>query len=85
MVNEPALRDALLALAEIEKRQLELLVSLMAEIAAVRDAFHGLDPTFDDTFAMKRQEVLKNMLPSFAGLVGSLELLSQKLASGEVC
>lgn len=85
MVNEPALKDALLALAEIEKRQLELQVSLMAEIAAVRNAFQGLDPTFADTFALKRQEVLKNITPSFAGLVFALEEITRKLKSGDVC
>ena len=58
MINEPALKDALLALTEIAKNQYELIVSAMVEVAAVRDAVHGLDPTFDDTLAAKRQRAL---------------------------
>jgi hypothetical protein len=85
VINEPALRDALLALTEVAKRQAELLVSLTAEVAAVRDSMKGLDPTFDDTFAMKRQQVLQKQLPSYGGLIFSLEEITRKLKSGEVC
>lgn len=85
MISEPALKDALLALTGIAKSQLELQVSSMAEIAAVRESVKGLDPTFDDTLAAKREQVLKDILPSTKGLAFVLEEITRKLKDGEVC
>ena len=85
MINEPALRDALLSLTEIAKGQYELMVSSMVELAALRETVHGLDPTFDDTLAMKRQQALQNTLPSTTGLVAIFDALTRQLKAGDVC
>jgi hypothetical protein len=85
VINESALKDALLALTEIAKNQYELIVSSMSEIAAVREAVRGLDPTFDDTLATKRQQALQNILPITTRSVAILDGLARKLKDGEVC
>ena len=85
MINEDALRDTLVAFTNVAKAQIELVVSAMAEITAVRESIRGLDPTFDETFAQKRQQALERVLPSAKSLIAALEAISQKLVSGEVC
>jgi hypothetical protein len=85
MINETALRDALSALTEIAKRQLELIVAEMAELSAIRETVRGLDPTFADTLAAKRQQASQNVLPLMKHTVVRLDELTRKLKAGEVC
>jgi uncharacterized protein (DUF2236 family) len=84
MVNERNLKDALVALVEIMKTQLELTASAMTELSAVTSTVRVLDPTFDDTLALKRQQALQSTLPAFAGAVEMLNLLAQKMKTDVV-
>ena|ERR1035441_10048061 len=56
MLNETVLKDALVSMAE-QYRFLYLVQSdLIDEIASLREAVRGLDPTFDEVLAQKRKE-----------------------------
>jgi hypothetical protein len=62
MVNENALRDVLVTLAEISRDQYRLLVDLASEIAALEKAVSALDPTFADSFVIRRQQAAQKLL-----------------------
>jgi hypothetical protein len=81
MVNEPELKSALLSLVEVLKSHTEKLFSLEIELAAVRESVRALDPTFDDALAQKREKIREKAFPSVAGLVGTLQLLTQKMTN----
>lgn len=83
MLNEKKLKEALKAFVKIIKTQIEMNVSLTIELSAVRETVRGLDPTFDDTLAEKRRTASQNTLPSIAGLVAAVDLLTAKL--NEIC
>ena len=85
MINESALRKTLLVLTDIAKGQYELIVSSMIELAALRETVRGLDPTFADILATKREQALQNALPITPELVARLDDLTRILKSGEVC
>jgi len=55
MINENALRDALVALATQCKTQQDLLSHVMDEVAALRETVRGLDPTFSDVLDVQRK------------------------------
>jgi hypothetical protein len=55
MVNESELRDTLLAVIETNKKLATAISVALSEVAAVREAIRGLDPTFSDNLA-KHQE-----------------------------
>jgi hypothetical protein len=56
MINEKALKDVLVTLAEINKSQYVLLMDLGSEIAALKQTMRGLDPTFSETFDRRKKE-----------------------------
>lgn len=55
MVNEPALRDALLALVTQGRASYVMLSALMNELASLRETVRGLDPTFGDVMEIKQK------------------------------
>jgi hypothetical protein len=84
MINENALRDVLVNLAEISKRQYSLLVDLTGEIAALEQTMRALDPTFADTFALRRKEAVQKALASSQTALAQYDQLILKMKSGLV-
>jgi hypothetical protein len=85
MINEEALRDALLALAEQHKTNYLMLSALMNEIAALRETVRGLDPTFTEVLEDRRaksqeagREILREQIMFFDQIIS-------RLKNGEVC
>lgn len=85
MVNEMALRDALMALTNNCKTNYVMLSSVLAEIAAVRETVRGLDPTFDDVLARKQKEVMESQAVTVRTVIAAYDVLLQRLSGGEVC
>ncbi|HEX4075918.1 MAG TPA: hypothetical protein VHX49_11005 [Candidatus Acidoferrales bacterium] len=84
MIKESALRQTLLVLTDVAKGQYELIVSSMIELAALRETVRGLDPTFADVLATKREQALRNALPITPELVARLDELTRILKSEEI-
>jgi hypothetical protein len=57
VINETALRDTLIILAENVKKHHEILSLAMDEIAALRETVRALDPTFDDVFRNRKADL----------------------------
>jgi len=83
MINEPALRDALLALAEQNKTQYVMLSAVLDEVAALREAVRGLDPTFADVLEQKRKETSTSQ--EQIAVIRLLNETIRRLKGGEVC
>jgi len=83
MINEAALRDALLALTEMQKGNDLMNFSLLGEVAALRETVRALDPTFDDVLKQKREEH-STSAELLAALAGCNEII-RRLKAGEVC
>ena len=83
MINENALRDALLALAEQNKLQYVMASAILDEVAALRETVRGLDPTFDDVLAQKKQE--HSTAQEQVTVLRLLNEIIRRLESGEVC
>jgi hypothetical protein len=84
VIKESALRQTLLVLTDVAKGQYELIVSSMIELAALRETVRGLDPTFADVLATKREQALQNALPITPELVARLDELTRILKSEEI-
>ncbi|MFY9690342.1 MAG: hypothetical protein WA369_03930 [Candidatus Acidiferrales bacterium] len=84
MIKDSALRQTLLVLTDVAKGQYELIVSSMIELAALRETVRGLDPTFADVLATKREQALQNALPITPELVARLDELTRILKSEEI-
>ena len=74
-------KDAFIGLYNALKTQLELTASAMAEIAAVRQSFQALDPTFADTFEAKRLSALQRVLPTLRQPIAYIDALILKIES----
>ncbi len=83
MINENALRDVLIALAEQAKTQHDVLSHLMDEVAALRQAVQGLDPTFDDVFRERKADLTSARMRRLAAQ--QFDDLIRRLKVGEVC
>ena len=83
MINERALRDTLLALAEQDKNNYVMISSILDEVAALRETVRGLDPTFDEILAMKRAE--NNTADIARAVLKGCDLIIQRLKDGYVC
>jgi hypothetical protein len=84
MVNENALRDALVTLAEISKRQYEFSAELAHEIAALRETMRPLDPTFVEIFEKRRKQAAQATAISEKGVLAQYETIIQKMKEGLV-
>ena len=56
MIDESALKETLLYLAEDNRTNYIMIASLTNEIAALREAVRGLDLTFPEVLEVKRDE-----------------------------
>ena len=84
MINENALRDVLVTLAEINKSQYSLIVDLTGEVAALERTVSALDPTFADTFAQRRKQSVQKALASSQTALARYDNLIQKMKDGLV-
>jgi hypothetical protein len=66
MINESLLRDAVIGLSEDAKALYAILGTLIDEVAALRQTVRGLDPTFDEVLAQKRQQNQDGVLAQVA-------------------
>lgn len=56
MVNEKMLLEALIGAFDYIKAQYGVTSAIMGEVAALRQAVRGLDPTFDEVMEQRRKE-----------------------------
>ncbi len=85
MINENALRDALLALATDGRSNYVMISSVLNEFAAIREMVRGLDPTSADTLDQKRQEAAQSDAESTSAVIARYDETIRRLYSGEVC
>ena len=85
MINENALRDALLALATDGRSNYVMISSALNELAAVREIVRGLDPTSTDALDQKRQEAAQSDAESARAVIARYDEIIRRLYDGEVC
>jgi hypothetical protein len=83
VINESALKDALLALAEQNKVQYAMISLVLDEVAALRETVRGLDPTFSEVLEQKRKE--SSTAQERVAVLRSMNEIIQRLKDGEVC
>jgi hypothetical protein len=83
MINEPALRETLISLADLCKTQYAMLSVMMDEVAALRETVRGLDPTFSDVLEQKRKDQSSETI-RLAALQGYNGII-RGLKDGNVC
>jgi hypothetical protein len=85
MINEPALKDALLALAEQNKTQYVMLSTVLNEVAALRETVRGLDPTFSEVLEDRRKQSQEDTREVVLQTLRLLNEIIHRLQAGEVC
>lgn len=85
MINENALRDALLALATDGRSNYVMISSVLNELAAVREIVRGLDPTSTDALDQKCQEAAQRDAESARVVIARYDEIIRRLYDGEVC
>lgn len=85
MINEPALRDALAALANQNKSQYIMLSTMLAELTALRETVRGLDPTFSEILEDRRRKAAAENTAIAAAIIQQYDVILQRLKNGEVC
>ncbi len=85
MVNESALRDALLALTEDAKSHYLVFSALNTEIEALRETVRALDPTFADVMAQKTKEIEAKNAAIVQAVIAGYDEKFQKIQNGYVC
>ena len=85
MIDESALKETLLYLAEDNRTNYIMIASLVNEIAALREAVRGLDPTFADVLEQKRDESEAIGDEKIRASIAAYDLIIQKLREGHVC
>ncbi len=85
MINENALRDALLALATDGRSNYVMISSVLNELTALRETVRGLDPTFADILERKRQESVQGDAEVVKTVIAQYDEIIRRLMSGEVC
>jgi len=85
MINENALRDALLALAQDGKSHYLMFSEMLTEVAALRDSVRGLDPTFQDVLDQRRRERSAENVAIVNAVIRGYDEIIQRLKAGEVC
>jgi hypothetical protein len=83
VINEKALRDALLALAEQNRTQYEALSYVIDEVAALRESVRGLDPTFSEVLDSQRKNQSSDAMRTLA--LQQFDEIIRRLRDGEVC
>jgi predicted unusual protein kinase regulating ubiquinone biosynthesis (AarF/ABC1/UbiB family) len=87
MINEKALRDALVALAKQQLTQYESYALLAEQVAILEETVRGLDPTFDDVRAQKRAHRARTSSSAVIvpAVKAQLSEIIRILKSGNVC
>lgn len=85
MINERALRDALLTLAEQNKNQYVMFSAVLNEVAALRETVRGLDPTFSEVLEDRRKQSQEDTRAIVLQTLRLLGDLIERLKAGEVC
>jgi hypothetical protein len=85
MINENALRDVLLALAEQQKNQYIIYSAVLNELAALRETVKSLDPTFSDVIEQKRREQADATREVVSLQVRIFDEIIRRVDSGEIC
>jgi len=85
MVNESALRDALLAFNDDAKSQYIMLSSILAELEALRETVRGLDPTFGDVMEQKRRESAEKNADIVQAVIAGYDEKFRQMKDGYVC
>jgi ABC-type uncharacterized transport system ATPase component len=85
MINENALRDVLLALAEQQKTHYVMVSSVLNEVDALRETVRALDPTFADVLEQKRLEAAQKQAATVTIVIHQFDEILRRLKAGEVC
>ena len=85
MVDESRLREMLLYLAEDNRTNYIMIASLTNEIAALREAVRGLDPTFHEVLEVKRDESEERGQEHIDNALAEYDQIIQRLKDGYVC
>lgn len=85
MINESALKDALLALAQQTKTQYLMTSAILNELAAVRETVRGLDPTFADVLATKQKQSQEETNEVVLTTIRLLDQIIERLKAGVIC
>jgi hypothetical protein len=85
MINENALRDALLALATDGRSNYVMISSVLNEVTALRETVRGLDPTFAEILEKKRQAAAQSDAEVVKAVIFQYDEIIRRLTSGEVC
>ena len=85
MVNETALRDALLASVEDAKSNYLIFSALNTEIEALRETVRALDPTFADVMAKKTKEIEAKNAPIVQAVIAGYDEKFRQIQNGYVC
>jgi len=85
VINEAALKDTLLSLAENNRMMYVALSSALNEIEALRETVRGLDPTFSEVMEDRRQRAAQNGAEVVQQIIAGYDLILQRLTDGYVC
>jgi hypothetical protein len=85
MIDESALRDALLSSIEESKNLYVMLSSILAELDALRETVRGLDPTFGDVMEQKRLEAVARQDEVVRASIAAYDEKSARVRAGYVC
>jgi hypothetical protein len=85
MINEPVLRETLIALAGHAKSQYVMLSSTLNEVAALRETVRGLDPTFSEVLEDRRENQAKQSAEVVSQTIRLLDDLIRVLRDRGVC
>jgi hypothetical protein len=85
MINEEALRDALLSLAEQHKTNYVVLSAVLNEVAALRETVRGLDPTFTEVLEDRRIKSQEESRELTGMQIALFDEIIRRLKNGEVC
>jgi len=85
MINETNLREALVVFATQLKENHIAIFSVLGELASLREAVRGLDPTFEEVIEKTRKETRQKIHVEFQSHLQEYDSLIQRLKAGEVC
>jgi hypothetical protein len=85
MIDESALKETLLYLAEDNRTNYIMIASLTNEIAALRETVRGLDPTFREVLEVKRDESEAIGERHIHNAIAEYDQIVQRLKDGYVC
>jgi hypothetical protein len=85
MINETKLRETLVTLAMQLKENHIATFSALGELASLREAVRGLDPTFQEVIEKTRKETRQKIGAEFQSHLQAYDSLIQRLKDGQVC